>query len=410
MTQRSTRLQVTFVLITLVIDAMGIGLIMPVMPDLIREIEGATLADAAIWGGYLSFSFAIMQFLFGPTVGNLSDRFGRRPVLLISLFIMAVDYAVMALADTMWLLLLGRIVGGVTAATHSTAAAFIADISKDDERSQNFGLVSAAFGVGFVLGPVIGGLLASFGPRAPFIAAAIFAGSNFIFGWFVFPETVTDKIRRPFEWKRANPFGALMNIGSLPGIRPLLIVYFLYQVAFYVYPAIWSYFTQERFGWSPAMVGWSLALFGISMALSQGLLIRRIIPWLGERKTVIMGFAMDIVVFAFTAFLTNGWIVLGLTPLSALGGMATPAMQGLMSRAAGPDQQGELQGLLTSISALGMILSPLLMTQVFAMFSEEGASYYLPGAPFLLSMVLMALGLGIYLMGWRKLIPTTQKT
>jgi len=401
---------VTFVLITLVIDAMGIGLIMPVMPDLIREIEGATLADAAIWGGYLSFSFAIMQFLFGPTVGNLSDRFGRRPVLLISLFIMAVDYAVMALADTMWLLLLGRIVGGVTAATHSTAAAFIADISKDDERSQNFGLVSAAFGVGFVLGPVIGGLLASFGPRAPFIAAAIFAGSNFIFGWFVFPETVTDKIRRPFEWKRANPFGALMNIGSLPGIRPLLIVYFLYQVAFYVYPAIWSYFTQERFGWSPAMVGWSLALFGISMAISQGLLIRRIIPWLGERKTVIMGFAMDIVVFALTAFLTNGWIVLGLTPLSAIGGMATPAMQGLMSRAAGPEQQGELQGLLTSISALGMILSPLLMTQVFAMFSEEGASYYLPGAPFLLSMVLMALGLGIYLMGWKKLIPATQKT
>jgi len=410
MTKRSTRLQVTFVLITLVIDAMGIGLIMPVMPDLIREIEGATLADAAIWGGYLSFSFAIMQFLFGPTVGNLSDRFGRRPVLLISLFIMAVDYAVMALADTMWLLLLGRIVGGVTAATHSTAAAFIADISKDDERSQNFGLVSAAFGVGFVLGPVIGGLLASFGPRAPFIAAAIFAGSNFIFGWFVFPETVTDKIRRPFEWKRANPFGALMNIGSLPGIRPLLIVYFLYQVAFYVYPAIWSYFTQERFGWSPAMVGWSLALFGISMAISQGLLIRRIIPWLGERKTVIMGFAMDIVVFALTAFLTNGWIVLGLTPLSAIGGMATPAMQGLMSRAAGPEQQGELQGLLTSISALGMILSPLLMTQTFAMFSEEGASYYLPGAPFLLSMVLMALGLGIYLMGWKKLIPATQKT
>ncbi|MBI1494292.1 TCR/Tet family MFS transporter [Halocynthiibacter styelae] len=410
MSGKSTRLQVIFVLITLVIDAMGIGLIMPVMPDLIREIEGATLADAAIWGGYLSFSFAIMQFLFGPTVGSLSDRYGRRPVLLISLFIMAVDYAVMALADTMWLLLLGRIIGGITAATHSTAAAFIADISSDEERSQNFGLVSAAFGVGFVLGPVIGGLLASFGPRAPFIAAAILAGSNFVFGYFVFPETVTDKIRRPFDWKRANPFGALMNIGRLPGIKPLLMVYFLYQVAFYVYPAIWSYFTQERFGWSPAMVGWSLAVFGISMAISQGLLIRKIIPWIGERKTVILGFALDIVVFFLTAILTNGWIVLGLTPLSALGGMATPAMQGLMSRAAGADQQGELQGLLTSIGALGMILSPLIMTRTFAMFSEDGAAYYLPGAPFLLSMVLMALGLGIYLAGWRKLIPTGEKT
>ncbi|WP_039017842.1 TCR/Tet family MFS transporter [Halocynthiibacter namhaensis] len=409
MTQKSTRLQVTFVMITLVIDAMGIGLIMPVMPDLIREIQGASLADAAIWGGYLSFSFAIMQFLFGPTVGSLSDRFGRRPVLLISLFIMAVDYAVMALADTMWLLLLGRIVGGITAATHSTAAAFMADISKDDERSQNFGLVSAAFGVGFILGPVVGGLLASFGPRAPFVAAAIFAASNFVFGYFVFPETVTDIIRRPFEWKRANPFGALMNIGCLPGIKPLLIVYFLYQVAFYVYPAIWSYFTQERFGWSPAMVGASLAVFGISMAVSQGLLIRKIIPWLGERKTVIIGFAMDIIVFGFTAVLTNGWIVLGLTPLSAIGGMATPAMQGLMSRAASPEQQGELQGLLTSIGALGMILSPLLMTRTFAMFSEEGASFYLPGAPFLLSMVLMMLGLAIYLAGWRKLRPMAQK-
>lgn len=410
MSSKSTRLQVIFVLVTLVIDAMGIGLIMPVMPDLIREIEGASLANAAIWGGYLSFSFAIMQFLCGPTVGNLSDRFGRRPVLLVSLFIMAVDYAVMALAGSMWLLLAGRIVGGITAATHSTAAAFIADISSDEERSQNFGLVSAAFGIGFVLGPVIGGLLASFGPRAPFVAAAILAGSNFVFGYFVFPETVTDKIRRPFDWKRANPFGALMNIGRLPGIKPLLVVYFLYQVAFYVYPAIWSYFTQERFGWSPAMVGWSLAVFGISMAVSQGLLIRKIIPWCGERKTVILGFSIDIVVFFFTAILTNGWIVLGLTPLSALGGMATPAMQGLMSRAAGADQQGELQGLLTSLGALGMILSPLIMTRTFAMFSEDGAAYYLPGAPFLLSMVLMAVGLVIYLAGWRKLIPAGEKT
>lgn len=396
------RLPVLFIVLTMIIDAMGIGLIMPVMPDLIRDVQGASLADAAKWGGIMAFSYAVMQFLFGPMVGNLSDRFGRRPVLLVSLFAMAVDYLIMAVAGTIWLLLAGRIFGGLTAATHSTATAYMADISKPEEKAQNFGLVSAAFGIGFVLGPLIGGLLSTFGPRAPFVAAAGLAGLNFILGYFALGETVTDRIRRPFMWRRANPFGALIAVARLPGLRALMFVFFLYQMAFYVYPSVWSYFTQERFGWTPQIVGYSLAAFGISMAISQGFLIRIVIPKLGERKTVIMGFILDIIAFALTGLLTNGWIVMGLAPISAIGAMATPALQGIMSRAADDNQQGELQGVLTSITALAMILSPLLMTQVFAHFSGGGASIYLPGAPFLVSMLMMAIALAVYMIIFRR--------
>ncbi len=396
------RLQIIFIMLTLMIDAMGIGLIMPVMPDLIREVQGVGLGGAAIWGGYLTFSFAIMQFLFGPTVGNLSDRFGRRPVLLVSLFAMAVDYVIMAVAGSIWLLLAGRLFGGITAATHSVANAFVADISKPEEKAQNFGLVSAAFGIGFVLGPLLGGLLATFGPRAPFIMAAVLAGGNFILGYFVLPETVTDRIRRPFEWRRANPFGAFVNIAHLPGLKVMLTIYLLYQTAFWVYPAVWSYFGQERFGWSPAMVGISLAVFGISMAVAQGWLIRIVIPRFGERKTVLYGLLLDAAVFVGTAFIANGWIVLGLTPLSAMAAMAGPAMQGVMSRAASDDQQGELQGLLTSLNAISMILSPIIMTQAFGYFIQPEAPLYLPGAPFLLSATMMLMATALYLLSYRR--------
>ncbi|WP_291735607.1 MFS transporter, partial [Leisingera sp. F5] len=220
------------------IDAMGIGLIMPVMPGLITEVQGGSLAQAAVWGGVLSTVFAVMQFLFSPILGSLSDAVGRRPVLLVSLFVMALDYLIMALAGTMWLLLLGRVLGGITAATHSTAGAYIADISPAEKKAANFGLLGAAFGAGFVLGPLTGGLLGELGTRAPFYAAAVLVLANFALGWFVMGETVQDKNRRPFEWRRANPFGAFRAVARIPGIKPLLWVYFLYSVAIYVYPAI----------------------------------------------------------------------------------------------------------------------------------------------------------------------------
>jgi DHA1 family tetracycline resistance protein-like MFS transporter len=391
------RLPVLFIMLTVMIDAMGIGLIMPVMPDLMVEVGGGTLGAAALWGGLLSTSFAAMQFLFGPVVGGLSDRFGRRPILLISLVAMAADYLLMAVAGTIWLLLIGRIIGGITAATHSTANAYIADISKPKEKSANFGLIGAAFGLGFVLGPLIGGLLAEYGTRAPFYAAAILSGLNALFGWVVLKETVTDAIRRPFSLKRANPFGAFKALSKLPMIGTLLGVYFFYSIAHTVYPAIWSYFGKERFDWDPATIGLSLGLFGIMMAVVQGFLIRPAIKYLGERGTIIYGLFFDILAFGFLSIVTSGTVALLFVPVAALAGIVSPALQGLMSQAVGDDQQGELQGALTSLSALAMIISPMLMTSTFAAFTSETAPFYMPGAPFLLALILTLMAIALFM-------------
>ncbi|WP_281973452.1 TCR/Tet family MFS transporter [Ruegeria faecimaris] len=390
------RLPFLFVLATVMIDAMGIGLVLPIMPELIIDVQGGTLASAAIWGGVLSTAFAAMQFIFGPILGNLSDAFGRRGVLLVSLFVMSLDYVVMALAGSIWLLLAGRIVGGITAATHSTAAAFMADVSKPHEKAANFGLLGAAFGVGFVLGPVIGGLLSEYGTRAPFWAAAALSAITFGVGLMVMPETVTDKNRRPFSLRRANPVNSLRAIAALPGIRPMLWVYFLYSVSIYVYPAIWAYFTAERFGWSPQMIGVSLGLYGIGMAAVQGGLIRPATRFLGERVTILLGMVFEIVSFLLLAFLTNGIIALMLIPITAIGAVATPAIQALASRATPDSQQGELQGVLTSLHALSMVISPVVMSSVFAWFAKPGSAIYFPGAPFLLAMCLMIVGLILF--------------
>ncbi len=388
---KNQRLAITFILMSVVMDSMGIGLIMPVMPDLIREIEGTDLGSAAVWGGVLATIFALMQFFFGPTVGNLSDRYGRRPVLLISLVVMAFDYVLMALASTMWLLIIGRIIGGITAATQSTAAAYMADISKPEEKAANFGLIGAAFGVGFVLGPLIGGVLAEYGTRAPFWAAAFLAAANAVFGYFVLPETVTDAIRRPFSWKRANPLGAFKHIGGLPGLKRLMIILFVYAIAFFVYPGVWAYFGALQFGWSPGMIGLSLGIFGVGIAVVQGLLMRPILNRIGERNAVILGLTIDVAAFVALGFVTNGWVALALTPLTALGSIAGPALQGIMSRSVDDNQQGELQGLIASINAVATILAPLIVTQTFFWFTRDDAAIFLPGAPFLLSAV-MTLG------------------
>ena len=391
------RLPVVFILITVMIDAMGVGLMIPVMPDLIQEVTGGDLANAALWGGVLATVFAVMQFLFGPVIGNLSDRFGRRPVLLISLVVMAADYVVMAVAGSIWLLLIGRVIGGITSATQSTASAYMADISDPDKKAQNFGLVGAAFGLGFVIGPLMGGVLGEWGTRAPFWAAAGLAAANAVLGYFVLRETVTDSIRRPFEWARANPLGAFKSLGRFPGLGRLFAVFFLYQVAFFVYPAIWAYYGQARFGWNAGMIGLSLGLFGIMMAVVQGGLIRVILARLGTRGTVIYGLVFDIFAFGALAFVTSGTIALILTPLAALGAVITPALQGIMSEAVGDKRQGELQGALTSVGAVAMIVSPMIMTSVFAQFTGVEAVVYFPGAPFLVSLALIVLALIVFL-------------
>jgi len=391
------RLPLIFILITVMLDSMGIGLIMPVMPDLIQELEVGDLGQAALWGGILAAIFAVMQFLFGPVIGGLSDRFGRRPVLLIALVVMAFDYVLMAVAGTIWLLVIGRIIGGITAATQSTASAYMADISKPKDKSANFGLIGAAFGMGFVLGPLMGGLLAEYGTRAPFWAAAVLAGANAIFGYFALPETVTDRIRRPFSLRRANPLGAFKHIGQLPGLGRLMGMSFIYGIAFFVYPSIWAYFGKLQFGWGPGMIGLSLGAFGIGIAIVQGVLIRPILARIGERNAVLLGLGVDVVAFVALGFVTNGWIALALTPLTALGSIAGPALQGIMSRTAPDDQQGELQGALTSINAVASIAAPLAMTQVFFYFTHENAPIYLPGAPFILSAILVVGAIGVYL-------------
>ncbi|WP_424985599.1 TCR/Tet family MFS transporter [Microbulbifer sp. S227A] len=391
------RLPVLFIVITVMLDAIGIGLIMPVMPALILEVQGGSLASAALWGGVMSTVFAVMQFLFSPLLGNLSDRYGRRPVLLVSLVVMVLDYILMAVAHTMWLLIVGRIIGGITAATHGTASAYMADISKPGEKAANFGLIGAGFGVGFVLGPLAGGVLGEYGTRAPFYAAAGLAALNAGFGWLILRETLTKANRRPFQWRRANPLGAFASVARLPGIGRLLAVYFIYSVAFHVYPAVWSFFTQARFGWTPQTIGLSLALFGITMAIVQGWLIRYVLRWLGDWHTVTYGLAFDTFAFGLIAAVTHGTLALVLTPVAALGAVITPALQGIMSRAVPDDAQGELQGVLTSVAALSMIVSPLMMTSVFAAFTREGAALHFAGAPFLVSLVLMLAALAIFL-------------
>ncbi|MEM1273851.1 MAG: TCR/Tet family MFS transporter [Pseudomonadota bacterium] len=388
-------LPILFILSTLVLDAMGIGLILPVMPDLIADVRGADLSQAAVWGGIMATSFAIMQFFFSPAVGNLSDRFGRRTILLISLAVIAVDYVVMALAQTIWLLLLGRIVAGLAAATYATATAFIADISPPEQRAQNFGLIAASFGIGFVLGPAAGGLLGEIGPRAPFVAAAALATINLAIGLLFITESLPKEKRRPFDPARANPFGSFKYIGNLPGARRFLTVIFLYDLATYVYPAIWAYFTAAAFGWDTGIIGASLAVYGISLAIVQGGLIRVILAYLGERAACFWGMALNVICLTLYGLADQSWMIWVLIPFSAIGSVVAPAMTAMLSRAASDDQQGELQGLLGSMKALTMIMSPLIMTQAFFWFTRDGAAIVLPGAPFLVAAVLMGIGFAV---------------
>ncbi|MCO4823790.1 MAG: TCR/Tet family MFS transporter [Amylibacter sp.] len=391
----SNKRAVYFILLTVMIDAIGIGLIMPVMPALLLDLGGSTLANAAIWGGILSTVFALMQFLFGPLVGNLSDRFGRRKVLLVSLSVMAADYVVMGFAQSMWLLFVARIVGGITAANHSTASAVIADVSPPDERGANFGLLGAAFGIGFILGPVIGGIAAEWGPRAPFFVAAVLAGAIALFGLFALDETVSEENRRAFEWHRALPWGAFAQVGKLAGQTRLLIVLFFQEIAFMVYPVVWAFYTIAKFGWDAWLVGLSLGSFGLMMAFSQGVLIRYVIPRLGEHRTAILGLSMELLSFVGIAFAPATWVIFALLPLSAVGMLAGPAMQGIMSRAVPDNAQGELQGVVSSVRAVASILAPLVMTGLFWAFSREGWFFEFPGAPFVLSAILMGIAIRI---------------
>jgi MFS transporter, DHA1 family, tetracycline resistance protein len=383
------RLALSFILITVTLDAIGIGLIFPVMPDLIAAVTGGSLASAALWSGVLTTSFAVMQFIFGPVIGSLSDWYGRRPVLLLSLAVMTLAYLCMALAPSIWLLLAARLLAGMAAATHSTATAFIADITPKQDRGRRFGLIGACFGIGFVLGPLIGGLVASLDTRAPFYAAGGMALANLILGLSVLPETVTDRTRRPFTWARGNPIGALRAVSKLPDLRRPLVTFLVVALAMNVYPAIWAFFGKARFDWDTRMIGLSLGLYGVSYGLGQAFLVGPLIKRFGEHRAAHIGMWVDVATLSALGLVTNGMIALILTPITALGGVVTPALQAILSHDTPDNSQGELQGVLSSLNAIAMIVAPLVMTTTFAQFTTPGAAIFAPGAPFILAAVLM---------------------
>lgn len=390
------RLPVYFIFCTVVLDSIGIGIIMPVMPDLIKEVGNTDLSNAALLGGFLTVVFAINQFLFSPTLGGLSDAYGRRPVLLIALLVMALDYLVMGYAASIWLLFAGRFVGGITAATHSTAGAYMADISTEQDKAKNFGLLGAAFGVGFIIGPILGGLLAEYGSRAPFFAAAGLAFLNMLFGYFVLPETVDDSMKRPFDWRRANPLGTFSQMRKLPRIAPMLVVFLLLSVAFFVYPSVWAYFGRAQFGWDARMVGISLASYGFGIVIIQGVLIRPILKQLGVEKTALLGMSAHLLTFLVYPFMTETWHVFAFLPISVFSAVAVPALQGLMSNQVPKNAQGELQGAMGSMTALATIISPLIMTLAFSYFTGPNTPFYLPSAPFLLSALAIIFAMTIF--------------
>ncbi|MGB0507894.1 MAG: TCR/Tet family MFS transporter [Pikeienuella sp.] len=390
---------IIFILVTVTINSMGIGLMMPVMPGLMLELtDKSDLANAALWSGYMVSGYALMQFLFSPTLGNLSDRFGRRPVLMISLSLMTVDYLVMALTPSLSILIAARLMAGAAAATFSTANAYIADISTREKRAANFGLTGAAFGLGFVFGPAIGGYLGDIGPRIPFFAAAALTFCNLVFGYFVLPESLKNENRRPFDLKRANPLGIIKQIRKFPTVAWFLAAIFLYDLAHYVYPAIWHFFAKENFGWGPSDIGLSLMVVGIGFAVVQGYLIRKMLPRLGEAKTALLGLVLNVFVLVAIALSTEGWMIYALVPITSLSAIVTPALQGLMANRVPDNAQGELQGAVAGLAGLAFVFTPLIMTQLFAVFTDETGLYF-PGAPFFAAAVFSALAIIPFMKG-----------
>ncbi len=418
MPQRAGASALIFIFVTVLLNMIGFGVIMPVMPQLIMEVTGDDLAHAAKWGGTLTFVYALMQFIMMPIMGGLSDRFGRRPVLLVSLLAYSVDFLVMALAPTIMIIAVARLIAGAFAATFSTANAYIADISPPEKRAANFGLVGAAFGLGFIIGPAIGGLLGdAYGPRAPFFFVAAIGALNFLFGLIVLPETLKPENRRTFEWRRANAVGNFNQFAKYPVMLPIVTVLFIAQIAHWSYPSVWAYYATEKFAWTEIEIAASLSFVGLMAAIVQGGLTRIVIPKIGERLAALFAMTMTFVSYIAFAFVETVWAVYALIALSSLGGLAQPALQGIMSRTMPANAQGELQGAVAAIMSVSMVISPWLMTQIFAAFSDpgepvmlfgitlfaEGAPFYFPGAPFVVSALLEVIAIGFLFIAFARI-------
>lgn len=386
----------TFVTITLFLDTVGFGLIIPIFPTLLVEITGGDMASSSAMSGYLTTVFAVAQLLFSPLLGSLSDRFGRRPVLITSLFFLSINFLILGLADSLWLLFLGRVLTGITAATYATASALIADVSPSSERAQNFGLMGIAFGLGFIFGPALGGVLGSWDVRAPFFAAAGLTLLNTMYGLFFLQETLPKEQRRTFAWKRANPVGAMRQISRYPALSGLIACMFLYAIGHHVFPSNWNFYTIERFAWSPLDVGLSLAFVGVMAVAVQGGLLRWVIPKFGAERVACFGIGATILAYlgvASAASVTTLYIWIA---ISSLGGLTGPAVQSIMTNQLPQNEQGELQGVIASVNSLAMILGPLAITQSFTYFTSPTTPIYLPSAAFLFAAAITVISLGIF--------------
>jgi len=379
-----------FIFVTLLIDVTGFGVIIPVMPKLIEDLVGTQdMSKVSTYGGWLTFAYAFMQFLFAPILGNLSDKYGRRPVLLFSLFGFGIDYIFLSFAPSIGWLFLGRIIAGITGASFTTASAYIADISTPENRAQNFGMIGAAFGLGFILGPMIGGLLGEFGARIPFFVAAGLALTNWLYGYFVLPESLSKENRRSFEWRRANPLGSLMQLKKYPGVGELVVSLVLIYIAAHAVQSNWSFFNIEKFQWTPKMIGISLGLVGLLVGGVQGGLVRVINPKIGNEKSVYFGLGLYALGLLLFAFASETWMMFVFLIPYCLGGICGPALQAIISGHVPPNEQGELQGALTSLMSVTSIVGPLLMTGSFSYFTGSNKPFYFPGISFLIGAVLM---------------------
>ena len=394
MTNRRFALGVVF--FTALMDSIGFGIILPVTPTLLMEVSDKGLSSSAVYGGWLMFSFAIMQFISMPILGNLSDAYGRKPVLLGSLLVLSINYLIMGLAQSLVLLFIGRMISGVGSATFSTCNAYIADTTSVDERAQFFGLMGAAFGLGFVIGPVLGGFLGEYGSRVPFFATAGLIFFNLLVGLIFLPESHTPNNRRPFEIRRANPFSAMKQMSQFKIAFGIIGVLFLYNMGHHALPAVWTFWGIEKFDWTPREIGYSLGFIGILMVFSQGYLIRIVIPALGMRWAGLVGLSFTITAFLGYALSQTPTMAYMFMIAGALGGLAGPAMSGIASSQVGPAQQGELQGAIGSVGSLTNIISPLMMTIVFGIYTAPDATFYFPGAPFILAAILTMMSLSLF--------------
>lgn len=389
---RGRQAAMIFILITVFIDVLGIGIIIPILPELIKDFAGGSTALAGRWFGVLAATYALTQFIFAPVLGALSDRVGRRPVILISLFGLGVDYIIMGFAPTLAWLFVGRLVAGIMGASITTANAYIADVSKPEDRARNFGLIGVAFGLGFIFGPGLGGVLGGIDLRLPFFVSAGLALVNWLYGFFVLPESLPPDKRDAFSWKKANPVGSLHVLGSYPLVAGLTAAFVFVVLAQRGLETVWVLYTGHKFGWDEQMNGFSLMLVGVMAAIVQGGLVRPVIKWLGERRAILYGLVTAVITYLGYGLATAGWMLFAFIVFGSIGGVAGPAIQSLVAGAVPPEDQGKVQGGITSLMSLTSILAPLIFTAgLFSYFTSPSAPIELPGAPFLLGAVMYAL-------------------